>query len=244
MENSTDKTIQISWLKKSKTTRKFFCGISSHKCSHDTWKWLLSTSRRTFLQKYENLFPKAYLYRRKMHFRQDHPSFSNSIFRKNFSTKIVPLHTYNVILTTPDVKEQATVREKFFGDPQLFFPKTFWTIRLHLWQHRLETLRAISKETYRFLPLPKNTAHVLRDFDNNDRCFCTQSSEEPHFFSKSLPSQNPENVFLITRQTWLTIFGQNQEKLIKSVIVLRPKTSSTHVKSVFVITSWKVWAPR
>ena len=126
-----------------------------------------------------------------MHFRQDHPSFSNSIFRKNFSTKIVPLHTYNVILTTPDVKEQATVRETFFGDPQLFFPKTFWTIRLHLWLHRLETLRAISKETYRFLPLPKNTAHVLRDFDNNDRCFCTQSSEEPHFFFKKFTFTKP-----------------------------------------------------
>ena len=82
VENSTDKTVQISWLKSSKTTRNFFFRKSSHKCSHDTWKSLLSTSRRTFLQKYENLLPKVYLYRRKMHFRQHHPSFSNSIFQE------------------------------------------------------------------------------------------------------------------------------------------------------------------
>ena len=92
VENNSDKTSQISRLNSS-TKLEFLVKLLTN-VPHDTWRELLSTSRRTFLQKHENFFPKAYLYRREIHFRQHLPNFLNSIFRgTSFFPQNVPLHT-------------------------------------------------------------------------------------------------------------------------------------------------------
>ena len=215
VEISSDKTIQSSRLKSLKKTRQVFSMKLFRNVPHVTWKEFLSTSRKTFLQKYENLFPKAYVQRLEIHFQQHRPNFFNSIFRGT-------TFLYKIFRCTPKTK--------------------FWQISCQMWSNssRKKTWRPATSfptKLSRKLDSPfdntdrrpfgrnpkksiaswfcsKKTAHLFRVFDNIGQRFCAQSSEETHFYSKNLTFTTAWECIFDKNTILATNSGQFREKLI------------------------------
>ena len=86
-------------------------------------------------------------------------------------------------------------RKKVLETCKNFSYKTFWTIGLHLWQHRLETFCAISKITYRFLLLfQKNCTRISR-FGQHWAKFLHSKFRRNTLFSRNFTFTKPWECF-------------------------------------------------
>ena len=179
-------------------------------------------AEKLFFKSMRNFFPKQISTDVKRTFDNSVRSFSTQFLEERFfSTSFSPVHP-ECNFDNTDCQIRGHSSRKKIGVSQKFFLQYFLdNSTAPLTTPTGDFLRDIQSNLLLLAFAPKKTAHVICVSDNNGRCCYTQSSKETHFFQEILPSQNPENVFVITTHFWPTISGENQEKFIESLITLR-----------------------